>query len=181
MRVAICSSSDELIDDKYKNSARKIITFLANNDCDLVWGSASSSIMGICYDEFSKKGRKIHGFTTEKYVDDLKNLPNAAHKVCDNTFLMKQEIFNNSDMILFLPGGIGTISEFFAYLEEVRSNGSNKILIIYNEDHHFDTALRLIEDLVQRNFNSKSMYGCFNVINNIEEFKKYFIEKINKI
>ena len=49
MRVTISSSSNDLINEEYKESARKVCDFLASNGCDLNWGSGSSSIMGICY------------------------------------------------------------------------------------------------------------------------------------
>ncbi len=172
MKIAICSSSSNLIDDKYKETARKVTKLLASKDYDLVWGSASYSIMGICYEEFSKQGRKIYGFTTEKYIDDLKNLNLATHKVCSSTFEMKSEIFNNSDVILFLPGGTGTISEIFSYLEEVRSNDVSKPLIIYNDNNHFDMTISLIDDMVKRNFNSKNIYDYFKIANKMDELMR---------
>ena len=122
MRVTISSSSNDLINEEYKESARKVCDFLASSGCDLNWGSGSSSIMGICYDEFSKFNRGIYGYTSPKYADDIENLPNASHRIFDTTFDLKKNIFGDADIVVLLPGGTGTISEFFAYLEEVRSN-----------------------------------------------------------
>lgn len=176
MKIAICSSSNDSIDNKYKETARKIAKFLAENNYDLIWGAASYSIMGICYEEFAKHNRKIYGFTTKKYMDDLKNLPHATHKICNNTFEMKKEIFNNADIILFLEGGTGTISELFTYIEEVRSNDVNKKLIIYNENKHFDIVISLINDLVKRNFNSDNIFNYFKIVNNLDGLKREFKE-----
>ena len=172
MKVTISSSSNDLIENKYKESASKVCNYLAENGWDLNWGSGSSSIMGISYNEFVKHNRKIYGYTSPKYVDDLENLPNAEHKIFDTTLDLKKNIFNDADIVLFLAGGTGTISEFFAYLEEVRSNDINKLLIIYNENHHFDTTIALINDLINRNFNSKTIYDYFKVANSFEEFKE---------
>ena len=183
MRVTISSSSNELIDEKYKKSAIKLNDFLASNGCDLNWGSGSISIMGICYNEFLKYERKIYGYTSPKYKDDIDNLKKAEHKIFDTTFDLKKNIFNDADLLVMLPGGTGTISEFFSYLEEIRSNDINIPLIIYNEDNHFDSTLKLIDDLVSRNFNSKSIYDYFKVANTFEEFKDMFydIKKNSKI
>ncbi len=176
MRVTISSSSSEIIDDKYKESAIKVCDYLAENGWDLNWGSGSISIMGICYDEFNKYNRKIYGYTSSKYVDDIENLPNATHKIFDTTFDLKKNIFTDADLVLLLPGGTGTISEFFAYLEEVRSNDVNKSLVLYNEDHHFDSTIALIDDLVKRDFNRNNIYDYFKVVNSFDEFKKYIDE-----
>jgi len=179
MRVTISSSSNESISDLYKESAIKVCDYLAENGWDLNWGSGSISIMGICYNEFSKYNRKIYGYTSSKYVDDIENLPNANHKIFDTTFDLKKNIFNDGDLVLLLPGGTGTISEFFAYLEEVRSNDIDKTLVLYNEDHHFDSTINLIDDLVKRSFNSDSIYNYFKVVNSFDEFKT-LINEYNK-
>ena len=176
MRVTISSSSSEIIDDKYKESAIKVCDYLAENGWNLNWGSGSISIMGICYDEFNKYNRKMYGYTSSKYADDIDNLPNATHKIFDTTFDLKKNIFTDADLVLLLPGGTGTISEFFAYLEEVRSNDVNKDLVIYNENHHFDSTIALIDDLVKRDFNRNNIYDYFKVVNSFDEFKKYIDE-----
>ncbi len=179
MRVAISSSSNELINNEYKEDAVKVCDFLASNGCDLNWGSGSISIMGICYNEFVKYNRNIYGYTSPKYVYELEDLPKAKHNIYDTTFDLKKNIFNDADFIVLLPGGTGTISEFFAYLEEVRSNDVNKTLIIFNKNHHFDSTLALIDDLVKRNFNSNTIYNFFKVANTFEEFKEIFYELNN--
>ncbi|MBR4693617.1 MAG: LOG family protein [Bacilli bacterium] len=176
MKVTISSSSSEIIDDKYKESAIKVCDYLAENGWDLNWGSGSISIMGICYDEFNKYNRKMYGYTSSKYADDIENLPNATHKIFDTTFDLKKNIFTDADLVLFLPGGTGTISEFFAYLEEVRSNDIDKELVLYNEDHHFDSTIALIDDLVKRDFNRDNIYNYFKVVNSFDEFKNVIDE-----
>ncbi len=168
MRVTISSSSNDLIDDKYKKSATRVCEYLASEGFDLNWGSGSSSIMGICYNIFNKYNRHIYGYTTPKYVFDIDNLPNAKHVTYDTTFALKTNIFHDADVVLILPGGTGSISEFFAYLEEIRSNDINKPLILYNEDHHFDSTLSLIDDLIKRNFNRDTIYSYFKVANSFD-------------
>ena len=113
----------------------------------------------------------MHGYTSSKYADDINNLPEADHKVFDTTYDLKKNIFYDADVIICLAGGTGTISEFFAHLEEIRSNDQNKLLIIYDENHHFNGTLKLIDDLVERRFNSDSIYNYFKVAHNVEEFK----------
>lgn len=174
MRVTISSSSNDLIDSGYKKAAIELTEFLASNGCDLNWGSGSSSIMGICYEIFLKYNRNIYGYTSPKYVDDIQNLPDAKHTIFDDTFLLKKNIFSDADLVICLPGGTGTISEFFSYLEEIRSNDVDKNLVLYNADGHFNSTIELINDLIRRNFNSKSIFDSFVCIDNLEEFKKYF-------
>ena len=181
MRVTISSSSNELINDKYKESAIKVCDYLAENGFDLNWGSGSISLMGICYNEFAKYNRKMYGYTSSKYADDIDNLPKATHKIYDTTFDLKKNIFSDADLLLMLPGGTGTISEFFAYLEEIRSNDITTPLVVYNENHHFDSTLALIDDLIKRNFNRENIYDYFKIANSFDEFKSIINEIKNYI
>lgn len=179
MRVTISSSQNDYIDEKYKRSAVELTTFLAKNGCDLNWGSGERSIMGICYEIFAKYERNIYGYTSPKYIDELKNLPKATHNIYDDTFDLKKNIFKDADLIICLPGGTGTVSEFFSYLEEIRSNDINKQLVLYNDNHHFDSTIALVEDLIKRNFNNTKIKDYYVVINSLDEFIDYF-NKINK-
>lgn len=174
MRVLISCSSNDNIDEKYKESSRNVIRFLASEENTLVWGSGNRSIMGIAYEEFDKAKREMLGFTTEKYVDELDSLPNAKHEVMKDTFDLKREMFVNSDLVLVLPGGTGTVSELLTYLEEVRSNDQEKTLIVYDEYGHFNKTIELIEDLIVRKFNNNSIYDYLHVAHNIDEFKTLY-------
>ena len=176
MRVSISSSSSELIEQKYYDASKEILEFLAANNCDLNWGSGSFSIMGLSYNIFKNYKRKIYGYTSPKYVSDIENLQSATHKVYDTTFDLKKHIFDDADVILMLPGGIGTITEFLSYLEEVRSNDKVKPLILYNCHHHFDSTVALIDDLIKRGFNKPEIKDFFKVANTLEEFKAIFKE-----
>lgn len=177
MKVTIGSSSREEIKEIYKESAKEVIQYLVSKKFDLTWGCGSSSIMGICYNEFKNSNLNIYGFTTDKYKSDLDSLKYANNIICKNTFDLKKHLFSNSDFILMLPGGTGTISEFFAFLEEIRSNEKNIPLILYNKDGHFNTMLALIDDLIERKFNDKSIYDYFLIVNSLDEFIRT-IEKL---
>ena len=174
MKVLISSSSNDNIDEKYKESAHRVTEFLAKEKNTLVWGSGNRSIMGICYEEFNKQNCEMLGFTNAKYVDEIKDLPNAKHTVLDDTFLLKKKMFDEADLVLVLPGGTGTVSELFTYLEEVRSNDVDKTLVVYDEYGHFDKVMELIEDLIVRRFNSNSIYDYLHIAHNLDEFKTIY-------
>lgn len=173
MKFTICSSSNNLIDDKYKRSAKELLDYLITiPGAELNWGSCSVSIMGLCYEAFKNANLPVHGYTTKKYIEDINNLGYADHKVLDTTYDLKKQIFYDADVIIMLAGGTGSISEFFSHLEEIRSNDVNKLLIIWNEDHSYDSTLKLIDDLVARDFNNESIYNYFKIANNVLELSE---------
>lgn len=176
MNVLILSSSNEEIDSYYKSVARSISSCLAKNEFDLVFGACSKSMMGICYEEFAKNNRNIYAYTTEKYKEDLNNLQNAEWFVCDNTFEMKNKMFENADLIVALPGGIGTASEILSYIEECRSNDKNIPIEIYDENNFYKNLFQHIESMREMKFVDDSIYNYFDLSHNKEEF----IDHLNK-
>lgn len=177
MRVTISCAASEKIDSIYLTESEKLLDYLAKNGCDLNWGSGSISIMGLCYDVFNKYHRKIYGYTTPKYFDDLKNLPNAIHTKFKDTLELKRSFFLDADLYICLPGGLGSISEFLSFLEEARSNDNPTPIVLYNINHHFDKTIEMLQDLEKRNFNGSSLFNYFKVINSLEEFTEFFNDK----
>ena len=171
MRVTISSSSSTTIDQKYYDESRKALEYLADEGFDLNWGSADYSIMGLCYEVFRDKGRNIYGYTSEKYKSDIERLPDATHTVYEDTFDLKKHIFTDADLVMILPGGTGYISEFFAYLEEIRSNDKNTKLVVYNVDHQYDCIRVLIDSLIKEGFNKPTIYDYYDEVSSLEELK----------
>ncbi len=179
MNVAILSSSSNNIDSYYGSIARSISHYLACNDFDLVYGGCSTSMMGICYDEFSKNNRKIYSFTTEKYTDDIANLPKAMHYIRKTTFDMKKDMFENSDLIVALPGGMGTLSELLAFMEENRSNDKQVPIMIYDENNDYQFLFQQLLYLEQKGFHQHIM-DFMIVCHNKEEFEQNLIQIMSK-
>lgn len=181
MNVAILSSSCDKVDDYYKSIARSISGILARNEYNLVLGGSCNSMMGVCYDEFKKQGRDILSFTTSKYADQIDNLSYAKNYIRDNTFDMKKGMFENSDLIVILAGGIGTLSELFSYIEENRSGNNYVPIEIYDEDGYYKDLFLLISKGIIDGFISDDIYNYFNVSHNREEFEDHLAKYMNEI
>ena len=178
MNVLILSSASEKIDPYYCSIARSISNYLAKLGYNLVFGASSTSMMGICYDEFKNQGREIYAFTTEKYQDDLKNLDYAYHYINETTFDMKKNMFEHSDLIVVLPGGIGTLSELMSYIEENRSNDKCVPIEIYDEekDSYFEPLLQTLQSMKRKGFITSDINSLFTISHNKDEFM-YDIDK----
>ena len=98
-----------------------------------------------------------------------------------STFERTAKIYENSDVILFLNGGVGTVSEFYAFLENKLETQDNKALIIYNGNGNFNYLLedlekRKEEGLLDNNYNS-----YFDIANNLEELVASLEKAENKL
>ena len=173
MNVAILSSSSKEIDNYYLSIARIVAGSLADTNFDLVFGGCSASMMGVCYQEFASKGRNIYSFTTEKYANDIIKLPLAKHYIRQTTFDLKKSIFENSDLIVALAGGIGTLSEVLAFVEENRSNDKNVPIIIYDENNYYKFLLEELGLMQNEYFLNEDISKWLTIIHNYDEWNKY--------
>ncbi len=130
MNLFIGSSSSEDIDDEYLTLAYDAASLASKYADTLVFGTYSKSMMGECYNVF--KDKNIIAVSLNEYAGDFKNMPYLNINIVDSTFDRLKFIYKNSDIFLILPGGLGTYSELFGILEELRNNNDSKKLILYN-------------------------------------------------
>lgn len=102
LKLFIGSSSRDNIDASYLSLAKEISESL---DCSLLFGAASCGMMGICYHEFSKRGKDIYSYTVDKYKNDLDNLNSTEEYILSDTFQRTSSLYHDADILLLLPGG----------------------------------------------------------------------------
>lgn len=180
MKIAVCCSSINDIDNKYKESSRKLLEHIFKEDNDLVFGAMDSGIMGIAYRTAKKFGRKVIGITPEIFKRDLNELECDTEIITKSINSRTEAMIDNSDALLFLPGGIGTLYELITSLEMKRSNEFDKPVIIYNETGFFDEMLVMLDKFYKENFTSEKVKYNYEIVNNYMEVTKYINTKENE-
>ena len=171
MEVFIATSSSNTIDPKYLKLARECSKIFTSRDFNLVFGGASFSMMGECYHAFAEEGKSIEAFTVEKYSNDLSTLPKANCKLVSDTLVRFKWMFDISEIILILPGGIGTLAEFASALEEYRTVRANKLIILYNFEGFYDNIINWMKDSKNLGFLTDTLFNDFKIVNNHKELK----------
>lgn len=166
IKLFIGSSSRDNIDSTYLSLTKEISESL---DCSLLFGAASHGMMGICYHEFSKRGKDIYSYTVDKYKDDLENLNSTQEYILSDTFQRSSSLYHDADILLFLPGGTGTMAEVFSMLEENRTAEQPKPMILFNYQGYYTPLLNLIHTSVQNGFNDNDIFDFFTVVHSKEE------------
>jgi len=170
-----CSSSDD-IPQKYLEDSRYILEKILKKN-DLVFGACAKGIMGISYDIALKNSRNITGVCPEAYKDDFLELKCTKEITTYSVAGRTDELINESDVILFLPGGIGTMYELFRSLESKRCNEFDKPMIIYNCHGFYDNWLKVMEQIYSEKFSKRKDSENYIIVNNKDDVIK-LIEKM---
>ena len=164
MNIFIGCSSHEEIDDKYKSITKELVKELAKiPNLNLVLGTANdnSGLMKCCYDEFKKNKKEVTGISLSIYKE-FKYLEMNQIIEVETTMDRTKEIYKSSDILLFLPGGLGTYSEILSSLTETVEKKDNKMIILYNKDFFFTPIIQELHLLYKKGF----------ITNNINEYCK---------
>lgn len=167
--VFIGSSSRKHQD--YQQTARELSNWLQSKNYGLSFGACSTGVMGECYHSFVQGGKSVLSVTVSKYKDDLRNLPQSKHELLDTTFDRTKRLYESSDVIIILSGGTGTLAEIFACLEENRTVDVPKTMILYNQNHYYDSLIDMINKCIEQGLNDPSIYDYIKIVNSIEEIK----------
>ncbi len=168
MRIFIGCSSKNNIDKKYFKLTSDICTKISKNN-DLVFGADTNGMMGVCYKIFKENNRKIIAIVNEHYKQCLENIFCDKKLVTVDTFDRTQKIYNESDLFLILPGGIGSLGELLSILENRRNMDDGKKIIIYNFENYYDELLEMLNKAKDLNFVDTKDLDYIKIINKLTD------------
>ena len=168
MNVFVSDSSKNNSNKNYLRENKKILDFIFN-DNDLVFEPSNSGIMRLAYNMAVKKGRHITGVCLNSEKDKFNIVKCDKQVITASAYEKVKKLIDESDLLLFLPGGENTYFELFSVLEAKRCNEFDKPIIIFNFNGFFDSVKDTIEQKYIKEFvNSDSLYGCV-IVNSVYE------------
>jgi len=171
MKVFIASAANLDLEEKYLELARNVSEVFAKNNFDLLFGAGHYSMMGECYKVFTKFKRKVYAYTVPKWERDFLKLPKAKCVKVSDTLLRFRKLYFRSDVIVILPGGIGTLAEFTCAVEEFRSSGGNKRIVLYNLDGYYDDVIEWMKKNIETKFFKNDLSDCYQVVSDLKELE----------
>lgn len=172
-----CSSSND-IPQIYNTDCKHYLEELFKLDNDLVFGAYNKGLMSISYNIALNNNREIIGITPKIFEEALEDLNCTKEIITKDINDRTKKLIEESDALIFLPGGIGTIYELFTTIESKRSGEFNKPIIIYNSNNYFDKLFLFLDEIYGQNFTSPSVKECYHISYNskdtIDYLNRYF-------
>ena len=137
----------------YAEAGRRVGATLARAGLGLVYGGGRVGLMGVVADAALAAGGRVVGVIPEPLA--LKEVAHAALTelhVVPGMHERKALMARRSAGFLVLPGGIGTLEEFFEILTWAALGLHNKPIGLVNVGGYFDPLLRLLEHGVAEGF-----------------------------
>jgi len=153
MRVSVFCASSPTVDQKYIDLASQLGAGIGSRGWELVSGGGRISCMGAVARSARENGAKTIGVIPEQLV----KVEFADHD-SDELIIVKDmrerkgKIESLADSFVILPGGAGTLEEFFEIWVGRFLNFHDKPIVILDPFDLYQPLLQLIDHLERENF-----------------------------
>ena len=148
-RVCVFCGSSPGAKPEFGDMAQELGRLLAQRGLGLVYGGAQVGLMGRVADGALEAGGEAIGVIPCWFADQGLAHPHlSALHVVDSMHARKALMAELSDGFIALPGGIGTIEEFFEALTWTQLGLHQKPCGLLNACNYYDKLLAFLDDVV---------------------------------
>lgn len=136
-----------------KNAIEDLAETMASRDITLVFGGGSVGVMGVIADEVLKRGGEVTGVIPQFLMDkEVGHAGLTEMIVTENMHQRKQKMADLSDGFIILPGGFGTMEEFFEVLTWLQLGLHFKPIGVLNVGGFYDPLFLQLDVMVKNRF-----------------------------
>ena len=140
-------------DPLLKQTVEQLAEVMVTRDIDLVFGGGKVGVMGMLADAVLTRGGKAIGVMPQFLMDKEVGHPGLTElHVVENMHQRKQLMNDLCDAVIMLPGGFGTLEEFFEVLTWLQLGLHSHPTGILNINGFYDLLLQQMDVMVEQRF-----------------------------
>lgn len=168
--VCVYCGSSSRVDDIYKDSARALGKLIADNGWGVVYGGGRVGLMGILADSALDHGADVVGIIPSHIQErEIEHTRLTELHVVDTMHVRKQMMVDRSDGFVILPGGLGTLDEFFELVTWKQLGLHDKPIVVVNVNGYWSRLVESIKHIADSGFMRQEDRGLFSVVASIED------------
>lgn len=169
-KIGVYLSSKENLPENYVQAAREVGELIGRTGRILIYGGARKGLMEVLAQSVKQHGGRIYGMVPEiiekrGLVSDAIDVTFRCVDLSDRKMMMNRE----SDVLVALPGGIGTLDEVFTVMANTVIGIRHQPVVFYNVDGCWDALLAALDNLFEQGLVSGSPSDYYSVAHNIQE------------
>ena len=176
--VCVFCGSSNTTDEIYKNVARTLGKIFAEAEIEIIFGGGNVGLMGELATSCIENNGKITGIIPqhlERMEVSHKGLTNLH--VVETMHIRKTMMFDLSQAIVVLPGGIGTLDEFFEVITWKQLNLHNKPIVLINLNDFWKPLILLLNHLKNSNFTNINTTSDINIVSDAHQVLPAIFDK----
>lgn len=176
--VCVFCGSRAGADPVYTADATAVGTMLAQHGLRLVYGAGDVGLMGdVARAALAAGGDTmgvipVHLIIAEQGRQDL-----GKFVITETMHERKKVMFVNSDAIVVLPGGAGTLDEFFEVLTWRQLGLHSKPIFLLDSANYWAPLIGLVDHLIAQGFAEASLRSFFEVVPDVPMLEQHLLGK----
>lgn len=168
--IAVFCGSHEGNKPIYGQVAQCLGRCLADNSITLIYGGAKVGLMGRVADGALDADGAVVGIIPEHLVQkEISHEGITELKIVSTLHQRKQAMADLADAFILLPGGVGSLEEFFEIWTWAQLGLHMKPMGILNIDGFYDELLAMCEKLVEHEFVKKIHHDIIQIAEKPED------------
>lgn len=177
-RICVFCGSSPGASDLYSEDAAKLGAQLAKEGITLVYGGSKVGIMGVVANAALQAGGEVIGVIPKMLMERELAHPGLSELIIVHSMHeRKAKMEGLSDGFVVLPGGPGTMEEFFEVYTWAQLGEHSKPIGMMNSNHYYDKLLAFFDHMIQEQF-LKPEYRSMVIVDSdpeqlIQKFRSY--------
>jgi len=150
--IGIFTGSSAGDDPVYREEAVRFGKLLAQKGWETVYGGGNVGLMGAFSQAAYQEGSRVTGVIPQAIADKVSHEAISELIVVPGMHERKKEIYERSTAFAALPGGIGTLDEFFEIFTWQQLGYHQKPVGLYNIQGFFDGLVHSLQSMADKGF-----------------------------
>ena len=156
-------------DPRWVNAAYDMGRAIAGRGWTLVYGGGNVGLMGALADGALAAGGAVVGIIPRKLLArELAHRGLARLEVVDDMAQRKTRMIELGDAFLTLPGGLGTLDEFFEVLTLAQIGYHASPSVLFDQDGYWQPLMAAVRAMVGHGFVREADLASLSVVGSIE-------------
>jgi uncharacterized protein (TIGR00730 family) len=150
--ICVFAGSSSGSDPQFASAARALGAALVTKQYGLVYGGASVGLMGVVADTVLAAGGRVVGVMPSFLATkEIAHAGLSELKITASMHERKQAMAGLADGFIALPGGFGTLEEFFEVITWTQLGLHAKPCALLNVNGYYDSLLQFLDTAVSKN------------------------------
>lgn len=173
MKIAVFCSANSNIEKTYFDKTDELGRWCAKNGHSIVFGGCDMGLMECVAKAASEEGGMTIGVVPSKIEENGHVSQHLSVEIpCDNLSDRKDLMLMRSDVVIALPGGLGTLDEIFTVAASATIGYHQKKVILYNIGGFWDTLVSLLDDLQSKGMIRGDYHRHIEVAETLDDIKR---------
>lgn len=168
--VCVYCGSRDGADPAYASAAETLGDALAGQGWRLVYGAGDVGLMGRVARSAQEAGGATFGVIPKHLLDiEVGKRDLSTFVVTETMHERKKVMLMNADAVVLLPGGAGSLDEFFEVLTWAQLGLHDKPVVLLNVAGYWDPLLALLDHVIAQGFAEASLRAFWQVAPTVED------------